>query len=380
MSDENISFREIENSKENMSLSSMGTITDSKDNPLISVIIDGFMRKEFIAEAVKSVHDQEIPKSHFEIIVLRAFDSPDVDRTLLENGAIILNSANMTIGQAIAEAIEISKGEIICFLDDDDLFLPNKLSKIEEIFKGDKELCYYHNGQTFCNSKSEPVLGFKFKKENPGYLKSDNSNFLLLNKTLKKIGYYIEAIWFNLSSITVRKKIFSGKMNIVRSITGHTDDLMFYLAFSYPDKISIINSDEHLTVYRVHNSTTNIVKQVDDATMINNRIKQYQDFASSSFVFMQMMRGTTCESYVSARYAYDLAFFYNTKKEGINMIKQTIRLALKENFKIVEFNSAVRIRVYLSLFVLAFFYIFSKRFSILKHLRSAFPNVESFRR
>jgi len=41
-------------------------------------------------------------------------------------------------GPKFAQAIEEAKGEVILLLDDDDLFLPNKLETIYKIFENDK--------------------------------------------------------------------------------------------------------------------------------------------------------------------------------------------------------------------------------------------------
>ncbi|EQD78229.1 cell wall biosynthesis glycosyltransferase, partial [mine drainage metagenome] len=136
---------------------------------------------------------------------------------------------------------------MISFLDDDDTFQPSKLSRVYDLFSADPDLCYYHHGQKFCNANSEILSKFKLKRENPDNIKFENNRFMNLASSINKSGRYVDSLWFNLSSVCVRKKIFNGKMDFVRRITGHSDDLMFYLAFSFLEKASLLNTNEPLT-------------------------------------------------------------------------------------------------------------------------------------
>ena len=355
-------------------------LSTSKERPFISVVIDGFMRKEFIIEAVNSVRNQDLNENAFELIVLRAFDDIELDKQLTQNKAKILDARDISFGEAISYAVEQSIGEVICFLDDDDKFKPSKLSRVYDLFSADPDLCYFHNGQIFCNENSDILSNFKLRKENPGMLKFENKGFMNLASSLNKAGRYIDSLWFNLSSISVRKKIFNGKIDFVQRITGHPDDLMFCLTFSFNGKASLLNTNEPLTVYRVHNSTTSIVNLKDSTSLNKIRVKQYKDFSTSSGVFTEMMQGTEVEEYALARYSYDLAAFYNTKKEALSLMKQTLKLALKDKFRLVEFNWKKRYCTYFSFIAFAIFYAVSKKIPAVNRISILFPGIESFRR
>ena len=356
------------------------TISTSNERPFISVVIDGYMRKEFIIEAVNSVRNQDLNENAFELIVLRAFDDIELDKQLTQNKAKILDARDISFGEAIGYAVEQSIGEVICFLDDDDKFQPSKLSRVYDLFSADPDLCYYHNGQIFCNENSDIISNFKLRRENPGTIKFENKGFMNLASSLIKTGRYIDSLWFNLSSVSVRKKIFNGKMDFVQRITGHPDDLMFYLTFSFNGKAALLNTNEPLTVYRVHNSTTSIVNSTDNTSLNKIRVKQYKDFSTSSGVFTELMQGTEAEEYTLARYSYDLAAFYNTKKEALNLMKQTLKLALKDKFKLVEFNWKKRFSTYFSFITFALFYAVSKKIPAVNSISILFPGIESFRR
>ena len=48
------------------------------------------------------------------------------------------------LGAKIVKGVEESRGEVVSFLKDDDLWLPQKLEIVKQVFK-DKDVIYYHN-------------------------------------------------------------------------------------------------------------------------------------------------------------------------------------------------------------------------------------------
>src|SRR5436305_2891507 len=98
--------------------------------PKISVVIPAYNSAETIAEALRSVLAQKF-REH-EIIVVND-GSPDKDkferaiRPLLED-IIYIRQRNSGAGAARNLGIEHARGEIIAFLDADDIWLPDHLA------------------------------------------------------------------------------------------------------------------------------------------------------------------------------------------------------------------------------------------------------------
>jgi glycosyltransferase involved in cell wall biosynthesis len=101
----------------------------SKEEPLVSVIVTTYNRKELLKETIDSILNQTVRK--FELIVVDNFSDYDFlshiesfnDKRIspfqnINNGIIAVNR-NFGIRRA--------KGKYIAFCDDDDLWLPNKL-------------------------------------------------------------------------------------------------------------------------------------------------------------------------------------------------------------------------------------------------------------
>jgi hypothetical protein len=97
--------------------------------PLISIVIPAYNAEAFIAEAIDSVLAQDYLS--YEIIVV---DDGSTDNTpgILEtyqNHLRVIRQPNAGLGPARNAGITAARGELIAFLDADDRWLPEKLSK-----------------------------------------------------------------------------------------------------------------------------------------------------------------------------------------------------------------------------------------------------------
>lgn len=96
--------------------------------PLVSVIIPAYNAQDFIGEAIRSVLEQNYP--HIELIVV---DDGSTDQTAQVARAFgepvrVLEKANGGAAAARNYGISVAQGELIAFLDADDIWLPGKLS------------------------------------------------------------------------------------------------------------------------------------------------------------------------------------------------------------------------------------------------------------
>lgn len=103
-------------------------------HPLVSILINNYNYAPFLGEAIESALAQTY--DNVEVIVVDD-GSTDSSRALIaQYGNRIVAVMKQNGGQASAfnAGFAASKGDIICFLDSDDLFLPDKVSTIEQIF------------------------------------------------------------------------------------------------------------------------------------------------------------------------------------------------------------------------------------------------------
>lgn len=96
--------------------------------PLVSVIIPTYNRAQMVARAIDSVLAQDF--TDFELIVVDDGSSDDTARIFDRYGdrLIFLRQSNSGVSAARNRGIRAASGQLITFLDSDDLWLPEKLS------------------------------------------------------------------------------------------------------------------------------------------------------------------------------------------------------------------------------------------------------------
>lgn len=113
-----------------------------KNNPLVSVIIPNYNYARYLKEAIMSVQVQTY--SNTEIIVVNNGSTDDSLHLLQQFGSQIILIDQENLGQAGARnsGLKVAKGDLIAFLDADDLWQNDKLEKQMRLITSETELVY----------------------------------------------------------------------------------------------------------------------------------------------------------------------------------------------------------------------------------------------
>jgi len=108
--------------------------TDKSRYPLVSIITPSYNQGEFIRETIESVLSQDYPNIEYIII-----DGGSTDNTIqilqeYESKLSFLSEIDEGQADAVNKGIAFAQGEIIGWLNSDDLYYPNAVSRIVEIF------------------------------------------------------------------------------------------------------------------------------------------------------------------------------------------------------------------------------------------------------
>ncbi len=217
----------------------------------VSVIITAYNRKKYLPYAIKSVINQNVDRKDYEIILIKNFNDDKID-----NLCYINNIKNIympgTIGNYLSRGIKESTGDIITFLEDDDIFAENKLKTLIKIYNEFK-FDFLHNNYDEIDDSGNKRNMFMGKlhftgkiKHNIKYKKTDNIK--LIKKMIK------EEADFNLSCMSISSKMAKSIVNIIDSISGSPDGFIFYSSIEFGNMVAV---NDVLTHYRVHNSTSN---------------------------------------------------------------------------------------------------------------------------
>ena len=130
------------------------------ENALVTVIVTTYKGADSIERAVESVLNQTYP--HTEVIVVDDNGMGTEQQIQTEklvkqyqNVTYIAHETNQNGSNARNTGAKVAKGEFLCFLDDDDEFLPEKISLQIEKFKGLDE----SYGLVYCSFEDIDEVG-----------------------------------------------------------------------------------------------------------------------------------------------------------------------------------------------------------------------------
>jgi len=225
-----------------------------ENNPFISIIITAYNRKEFLLDAFNSALNQTLSRDKYEIIVTKNFRDSKIDNYIERNGGKLVFFDKPGIGPRIADALKYAKGQVICFLEDDDLFMKEKLEYIYNVFLENKNLVYVNNARIYIDDKDNYLNKgpHKFEKREKDVIIND---FNKKPVELLKIQQYANP-WSNSSSIAIRNIILKRFRNALYSVNFAPDLFYYFISLISGD---LLISSHALTRYRVHNSISNSI-------------------------------------------------------------------------------------------------------------------------
>ena len=189
-----------------------------------SVVIIAYKRKEFLINAVNSVLNQRYPREMIEIIVVKSFEDNEIDSILLKEQVRCVYTHEKSIGKKFALGFELSTGEIVCMLEDDDEFHELKMETIDRIHIENPEIDVFTNGYDIFSPDGVLIDINYFKKNrefqsNQGLIKINSQNydpnlFDLLN------------LYFNNSRFSYTKKVIKSLIPIFNLLDYGIDTLI----------------------------------------------------------------------------------------------------------------------------------------------------------
>lgn len=244
-------------------------------NNFISVIITAHDRKAYLMNAVLSVINQNFPKQQFEIIVVKNFYDENIDKFLIENKIKNYYTTERSMGTKIKIGIESSRGSIICFLDDDDMFSKDKLSEVFNSMSVNNE-SFFYNSRILINENNEKI----------GEEILEDKKIIVSSK--KDVNYlFRHRIYFNSSSMCVKREVLEDKLKYLDKIQRLIDNFILLSAIEYNGKIRI--SSKPLTLYRVHPSTSRHIER-DFNRFIQLKTQYWKEIVSVHETFFEVFK------------------------------------------------------------------------------------------
>ena len=220
------------------------------DLPKISVIVCAHNRHEYLTGAVKSVLEQTLPRKFYEMVVVKNFIDDQIDQFLKESEVKNIFTNEKELGKKMIIGVENSSGNMITFLDDDDLYFRERLERLREILEYSPEIDFYHNSYIEIDESGDTISTTPQLKKSKLY-RSGRRNILILAKFKK---YRLS---HNNSCIAVSRGLFEKSKAFLTKSIDSTDDALFLL--SIVTNANIFADSMQLTQYRVHSSYTHFL-------------------------------------------------------------------------------------------------------------------------
>lgn len=227
----------------------------------ISVVLLAFRRSEYVQQALDSIIAQSMDHSKLELIV--ASDLPDLASVedLTKRGVpptvtvrICPLDHGASLGMAQSDACSMATGEILAFLNDDDLWEPGRLSYLITEFEKNPRLTFVHSGQRFVDSAGRPcsALGYALLRHPASVLRP--RDLLVESADQKKYAGKIRDRDpdFNTSSIAIRRDAVGPWLGALGALEVMDDT--FFLCCAVASDGDLLFVSRPLTRYRLHES------------------------------------------------------------------------------------------------------------------------------
>jgi glycosyltransferase involved in cell wall biosynthesis len=205
--------------------------------PEVSVILGAYSRREYLPAALRSLRAQTLAPERFEIVAIKNFRDPEIDRSLEAAGAVVLFDEERQIGRWLRHALDRSRAPIVTFLDDDDEYEPERLAELLAIFGRHPDLGFYRNRVRVIDASGAPVpldrwrvheVDAAFDRLGPVYRSATDRAGLLPLATRTTTST------FSTSSMALRRELLGGEVGDAFEGTQLEDTFLFVAAALAP--------------------------------------------------------------------------------------------------------------------------------------------------
>jgi glycosyltransferase involved in cell wall biosynthesis len=131
--------------------------------PLVSIVINNYNYAQYLGNAIESALQQQYRNA--EVIVVDDGSEDDSREVISRYGSNVkpVFKANGGQSSAFNAGFDASRGEIICFLDSDDIFLPTKVKRVVEVVaERPRSWCFHQLRWTNANLEPTPTPSIPF--------------------------------------------------------------------------------------------------------------------------------------------------------------------------------------------------------------------------
>ena len=248
--------------------------------PSVSVVVFAYNRQRYLPYALRSLSAQTIPTSMFQVVVARNFREPVSDRIIKENGWVDLQLEDATQAVWLAEALKRVSGDVVCFLEDDDLFEPVKLERVRELFN-DLTIGYLTSDMWLIGER-DAGLGLPATR----LKRVDTRVEASCDNDQEMADFYTMVFWCNVSSTAIRRSLVTSRIDLLIKISTFIDPFLFLCLAGLHTKA--VYTPEPLGGYRIYpENSSNPIKWKLTKTNVEKIKRLKSKIADDDALFLQ---------------------------------------------------------------------------------------------
>lgn len=189
--------------------------------PLVSIITPSFNQGKFIRRTIESVLSQDYPRIEYIIIDGGSTDNTEEIINEYRNSLIYISKKDDGQSDAINKGFKMAKGEIVGWLNSDDIYEPNCISKVVKEFVANDNIGLVYGEGYIIDENNEKVKKFEYTQDFDLWKLVNYSDYIMQPTTffkaslLQKVDYLDVNLhycmdwdlWIKLSNISEVKYI-----------------------------------------------------------------------------------------------------------------------------------------------------------------------------
>ncbi len=222
----------------------------SSPSPYVSVIVTAHDRTEYLRGAVESVLAQTLAPDDYEILVVKFVRDAGLDAWLAGQAPrvrTVTDESLPRLGQKLAFGIGAARGEVVCFLEDDDRYLPEKLATVAARFRRDPDLLYFRNRNRCIDGLGRVLIG-PYARTSPDELRIVGA----ARDDLATVDFIRHYGAEGNSAIALRRATILPYVDRLAEFSTSTDWILFAAALSRAG--TLVVGTQVLSEYRLHDS------------------------------------------------------------------------------------------------------------------------------
>ena len=243
----------------------------------ITVIIPTYNYAQYIQQAIDSILNSDFPQDKIEIIVIDDGSQDNTSEIVASYGNRVKYILQENSGKAWATKVGIdnSQGKYVFNLDADDLFLPNKIKEVVEIFESDSEIVHVAHPALCWQVDNNQ----KYSEAIPKHIMANKVS----GKELLSYFYRNRMLFGGGSTFAVRRDTLN-KFSIPKEVDMYIDEYLVMCTLNQGYSYFI---DNPLSLWRIHSqnysgNTSNInnyeIKALRSLKSIEGILNNLDDF------------------------------------------------------------------------------------------------------